>query len=496
MKFEDFLMERNEEQQKQKRRDLEDEVEKLQEDLDKEYRLNNVLQCAVNKPNSSRPRISSWLPLQVQMLLAEVTIVEEEIICLERKLEELKTCMYQERKQTREWRFIQQKLQKQKHHCRSGCRRKCRNLESTSGISSNHEDFRSQRKASFGSASEISNISETRSNERTSRKHTCNENPNKLSEELINCLINIFLKLHRPLDQFNCEASDTIPKLGLSCINPKGIGSKVLSCDPYGILTDIDGPTREIGPYKKFLQLTRSSLDLSLLPECFPAIGELRVLMHKLSTMDLSYLTYKQKLAFWINIYNACIMHAYLQHGLPFTVEKQLALMNKAALNVGGIVLNALAIEHFILRHPCDSRNVSTMEEKERLLWHAYGLGYPEPNVTFALCRGSWSSPALRIYTAEDVMNELSKAKAEYLEASIGVTSKKKILVPKLLHWHMEDFADNMESLLEWIYSQLPRLGSVNRLIMECLNGEMRTPITKKVEIQSYESEFRYLLPQ
>lgn len=31
----------------------------------------------------------------------------------------------------------------------------------------------------------------------------------------------------------------------------------------------------------------------------------------------------------------------------------------KAAINVGGIVLNALAIEHFILRHPSDTEYVS-----------------------------------------------------------------------------------------------------------------------------------------
>lgn len=94
----------------------------------------------------------------------------------------------------------------------------------------------------------------------------------------------------------------------------------------------------------------------------------------------------------------------------------------QAALNVGGIVLNALAMEHFILRHPCEStvnvflvkyvllfvflrklvisyiRNVSQSnvdDEEEMLLRHAYGLGYPEPNITFALCRGSWSSPAV-----------------------------------------------------------------------------------------------------
>lgn len=100
----------------------------------------------------------------------------------------------------------------------------------------------------------------------------------------------------------------------------------------------------------------------------------------------------------------------------------------------------------------------------------------------------------LRVYTPDNIANEMERAKLEYLEASIGVTSRKKIVVPKLLQWHMRDFADEMESLLEWIYSQLPRSGSLKRLIMECLNGEAKTPISKMVEVQPYESEFRYLL--
>lgn len=101
----------------------------------------------------------------------------------------------------------------------------------------------------------------------------------------------------------------------------------------------------------------------------------------------------------------------------------------------------------------------------------------------------------LRVYTPDDIVNELERAKVEYLEASVGVTSKKKILVPKLLQWHMLDFADGMESLLEWIYSQLPRSASLKRLIMQCLNGETKSPINKMVEVQPHESEFRYLLP-
>lgn len=92
-------------------------------------------------------------------------------------------------------------------------------------------------------------------------------------------------------------------------------------------------------------------------------------------------------------------------------------------------------------------------------------------------------------------MNELEKAKIEYLEASIGITSKKKISVPKLLHWQMKDFADDMESLLEWIYSQLPQTSSLKRQIMELLDEDTQSPTRKLTEIQPYVSEFRYLLP-
>ncbi|PKI72373.1 uncharacterized protein LOC116193874 [Punica granatum] len=165
----------------------------------------------------------------------------------------------------------------------------------------------------------------------------------------------------------------------------------------------------------------------------------------------------------------------------------------QAALNVGGIVLNALAMEHFILRHPCEGKQ-GLMDEKEMLLRHAYGLGFPEPNVTFALCRGSWSSPALRVYTPEEVVNELGRAKVEYLEATIMVTGKRKIVLPKLLQWHMRDFADNLGSLLEWIYSQLPRSGPLKRLLMECLNYGAKSSAAKMVEVRAYDPKFRYLL--
>ncbi|KAK6270763.1 hypothetical protein POUND7_007861 [Theobroma cacao] len=526
MKFEDLLMERSEEEKKKLQ--LQEEVDNLQAELDEEKEINRVLRCALRGPVLSQPLLSSLVPPRVQALLAELAMVEEEILSLERKIDELKMKLYQEKKQTKEWKMQQLQQQKNQLICEPGNVSVQLDDLKQRTRSQNSEVFdkgkiKSHRRASLGSALDTLSLSSSECTDEfreRSKKHTWRiqsqcpinkeliyEKPNALSEELVKCLIGIFLELNQASQ--DREGLAIVPKLSFSCMASKGYTAKpslnfksplfpfnqnTSNIDPYSTLPELVGMLRDIGPYKNFIQITRHSLDVSRFSECLEAIGKLRVLMHKLSNVDLTFLTYKQKLAFWINIYNACIMHAFLEHGLPSTQEKLLALMNKAALNVGGIVLNALAIEHFVLRHPCESK-YGPMDEKEMLLRHAYGLGYPEPNVTFALCRGSWSSPALRIYTADEVVNELGRARVEYLEASVGVTNKRKILVPRLLQWHMRDFADDMESLLEWIYSQLPRSASLKRLIMECLNKETKSLMTRMVEVQHYESEFRYLLP-
>nr|GLL20858.1 uncharacterized protein LOC109186754 [Ipomoea trifida] len=526
MKFEDLLMQKPSEEKEQNRMDnnLEEEVEELRQELDGQMQMKTVLQAALHGPalTSSCPCLSSLPPmvrgtiLFVRELIEELALVEDEIFWLERKVDELKLNLFREKERRERW-------GRQLHHQNKLLiPRPANSVHEQPCNSQSCEEFikcrsiQRERRASIGSPLDFRTISSsTMSNGESSRgsrrrRHysqpdieiSC-EKPNKLSEELIKCVITIFLKLNKA--SLECRGGSSPV---LSCKKSKGFMSKTsLNCaaptfsfndyasnlDPYGILVDIgDGSSiTEIGSYKNFIQVSRTSLDTRHISECLPEMGKLRILLHKLSSADLSFLAYKQKLAFWINIYNACIMHVFLQHGLPSSEEDQLALVNKAAINVGGIVLNALAIEHFILRHPSDTE-YDLRDEKEMMLRNAYGLGYPEPNITFALCRGSWSSPALRIYTG-DVVNELERAKVEYLEAAVGVSGKKKIMVPKLMQWHMKDFADDMESLIEWIYSQLPHSSTLKALIMECLQD--KAPLAKMIDIQPYASEFRYLLP-
>ncbi|OIT30346.1 hypothetical protein A4A49_14943 [Nicotiana attenuata] len=198
-------------------------------------------------------------------------------------------------------------------------------------------------------------------------------------------------------------------------------------------------------------------------------------MMNSLQNVDLRLLSYQQKLAFWTNMYNACIMHGFLQHGVPSgsNPEKFLSLMNKATLNIGGNTINAHAIEHFILIKPVNSpkkevNRKGEKEDKETVVRGLHGLEPFDPNIMFALCCGTRSSPAVKIYTSDGVTAELEKSKLEYLQASLIVTSTKKIAIPELLLRNMNDFAQDLDSLVEWICQQLPTSGSLRKSIVDC----------------------------
>ncbi|XP_052624636.1 uncharacterized protein LOC111905752 isoform X1 [Lactuca sativa] len=535
MKFEELIMQ--ETREKQKTMQLQEEVDQLEAELEDELKLSKTLQYALDGP--IHPCFSTHLPFKIKELLTELATVEEEIMWLERKVNKLNLSLYLEKKETREWEFRQLRdlhPQSHNHHHRPRKHTLRRQQNRAKFMSYELQDYDSkksfplvkQRRSFHGSSIDIKHAKLQLSVLRTD---DITKNPNKLSEDLIKCLIGIFLELNQPLIDSE-EGSDIVPK-HISCMNSKSFISKTaFNCtctpptfffnnnasnlDPYATLLDSDYTIRDIGPYKTFTQITRNTLDHTRISECSKEVGKLRILMQKLCNVELNLLTYKQKLAFWINIYNACIMHAFLQHGLPSTQEKLLVLMNKVHL-IKMLIHDrnpklklydsgsnqrrwhcGKCIRNRTLHSPVSIR-LRSSNEREMLLRQTYGLGFPEPNVSFGLCRGSWSSPALRVYTAEDIVNELARARVEYLEASVGVVSKKKmIMIPKLLQWHIKDFADDMESLLEWIYSELPQsgTGSLKRLIMECLNGDTKSSPAKMIEIQPYVYEFRYLLPR
>ncbi|XP_022753874.1 uncharacterized protein LOC111302201 [Durio zibethinus] len=342
-----------------------------------------------------------------------------------------------------------------------------------------------------------------------------NWHPNKLSENIMKCLNFIFVRLLRTSRAMELEKSGPItrsmntPTSSRSfrvenTLNPKSslaLQKESRQQDPYGIFDMEESIPRDVGPYKNLVIFTSSSMD----PKCIsssssiPLLKKLRVLTSNLQKVDLRALTCQQKLAFWINMYNACIMHGYLQYGVPNTPEKFLALMNKATLNVGGNTISARAMEHYILRKPAPSNIKEAYpkgdkEDQEAIVRKLYGLELTDPNVTFALCCGTRSSPAVRIYTADGVAAELEKSKLEYLQASVVVTNTKKIAFPELLLRNMFDFAMDINSLVQWVCQQLPTSGSLRKSMVDCFRSHNSGKISITVEKISYDFEFQYLL--
>ncbi|CAL1404220.1 unnamed protein product [Linum trigynum] len=338
--------------------------------------------------------------------------------------------------------------------------------------------------------------------------------PNKLSENIMKCLNFIYVRLLRTSRAMELEKSGPISRSLNSSLVSRSfradtglLNSKTSSLsmykeskqqDPYGIFDVEDSIPRDIGPYKNLVVFTSSSMDTKCIStsSSMPLIKKLRVLMNNLQNVDLRFLTQQQKLAFWINMYNACIMHGFLQFGVPHSPEKLLSLMNRATVNIGGNTINAQAIEHYILRKPTTSSNTKNKDEsKESAVRKLYGLETTDPNVTFALCCGTRSSPAVKVYTAEGVTAELERAKLEYLQASMVVSGTKRISMPELLVRNLADFAMDTDTLVEWVCHQLPTSGSLRKSIVDCFRGQNSGKIPAvAVDKIPYDSQFQYLL--
>ncbi|XP_071913653.1 uncharacterized protein [Coffea arabica] len=311
---------------------------------------------------------------------------------------------------------------------------------------------------------------------------------NRTSQDILKCLCNIFLRL-------STSKGKTLDSESFSSVIAGDLSEHNVDTDfrdPYLISTG--SGKRDFGPYKMFPPIEASSVDFNRKANALFLIRRLRLLLGKLATVNLEGLSHQQKLAFWINTYNSCIMNAFLEQGIPDSPERVVELLQKATITVGGHLLNAITIEHFILRLPYHLKHTGPKSAKgDEMKAHAlFGLEWSEPLVTFALSCGCWSSPAVRVYTAAQVENELEAAKREYLQAAVGISPANKLVIPKLLDWYLLDFAKDLEALLDWVCLQLP--DKLRNETLTCLVRRGGDPLSQMVEIMPYNYSFRYLI--
>ncbi|KAG9158742.1 hypothetical protein Leryth_013649 [Lithospermum erythrorhizon] len=330
------------------------------------------------------------------------------------------------------------------------------------------------------------------------------DTPNKISEDMIKCISTVYCKLSDPPLTNNGLSSPTSSLSSTSPFSPKDPPSDIWSpgfqnYSSFDVRLDnpfhIEGLKEFSGPYSTMVEIQGLYTDSKKMADIEHLLQKFRSLVARLEEIDPRKMNHENKLAFWINIHNALVMHAFLAYGIPQINMKRVLLLLKAAYNIGGRIISAGVIQNSIL-----GCRISRPGQWLRLLLSSraklkagddrlsYAIEKPEPLLHFALCSGSHSDPAVRIYTPKRVFQELEIAKEEYMRATFGVRKDKKVLLPKLIESFAKDSALCPAGLMEMIQQTLPE--SLRKTIKKCQQGKSR----KNIEFVPHNFAFRYLI--
>ncbi|WCJ25902.1 hypothetical protein M5689_007755 [Euphorbia peplus] len=232
------------------------------------------------------------------------------------------------------------------------------------------------------------------------------------------------------------------------------------------------------------------------------AINNYRVLVEQLERVSFNQMENNARIAFWINVYNALIMHAYLAYGIPQSSLRRLALFHKAAYNIGGHIISANAIEQSIFCFRTHRVGkwletiLSTALRKKsgdgKQVVEKFRLLHAEPLVCFALCTGAFSDPVLKVYTASGVKEELEAAKREFLEANIVVNKSRKVFLPKLIErFAKEASIISSDDLLKWVTKNVVDK-KLHDSILKCTDHKSSKKSSQIIEWLPYVSKFQY----
>jgi len=218
--------------------------------------------------------------------------------------------------------------------------------------------------------------------------------------------------------------------------------------------------------YEKYYGQDKDKTDSSILQTMKkdPLYNTFTDVAIELQVVDISSLLPDERKVFWINVYNALLLHSYLELEFPSTALQKVSMMPRVCYNIGKFgVMSLYDIEYTILRGNMCKPNVSRFSSFISRSKEAPDPGKksllvePDPRLHFCLHMMCKSSPPLNVYTIENLNHELNNSMIYYLEHQVDlhVDAKKKVLtLPKMFEWYAKDFVGSEKELIKlpsWI---------------------------------------------
>ncbi|KAF7666775.1 hypothetical protein LDENG_00090810 [Lucifuga dentata] len=178
----------------------------------------------------------------------------------------------------------------------------------------------------------------------------------------------------------------------------------------------------------------------------------------QLQRVELLSLSREEKLSFFINIYNALVIHGYLRLGAPTNMWQRYRFFNYVSYLIGGEVFTLQDIENGVLRG-----NRKGMAQLRRPFSKSdprlqVALPDTEPLIHFALNCGAKGCPPIKTYTPQDIDIQLRTAAEAFLENDDGCvvdSGKGEVRLSQIFKWYKADFGGTDEKLLKWVLEHM-----------------------------------------
>ena len=149
-----------------------------------------------------------------------------------------------------------------------------------------------------------------------------------------------------------------------------------------------------------------------------------------------------ERLAFWINIYNALVMDAIISLEIKSSVKEVTGFYKRLKYRVGAYEFSLDDIEHGILRansrpYMRSLRQFGPFDARRR-----FAFEKTDPRIHFALVCGASSCPPIKFYTPGALDGELDRAARSFINSPevVVMPAESTISVSRILKWYAPDF--------------------------------------------------------
>lgn len=159
-----------------------------------------------------------------------------------------------------------------------------------------------------------------------------------------------------------------------------------------------------------------------------------------------------ERIAFWINLYNAMVVHGVVETGIGSSVKEVPRYFSRIGYCIGGRFYSPDDIEHGILRGNARPpyRLLRCFRRKDPRL--AFIVNKPDPRIHFALVCASRTCPPIDIYTPENLEQQLETSAQVFINGGSRIDREcLELALSSIFRWYRTDFQLDDAALVRWV---------------------------------------------